>query len=350
MRIHLLAPPNAQTTKQYSLDGFCIATIKFARMMKNLGHTVILYGSEENEAPCDELVTVITKEEQEKCLGKTPYQYAATGEHLGIWTLSNSRIKQEIAKRKKPRDMICTIGGVSHKEIAEHHSDLITLEYSIGYKGSFSKYRIYQSHIWRHFSHGFQFNELGRFFDDVIPYFFDEAEFKPSKIKEPFAVYVGRLTPNKGIGIACQSAKAAGIPLKVIGHGDTSLVTDGAEYVGALPDDERNDLVSRAIAMLAPTAYLEPFGSTAVEAQFLGTPVISTNFGAFVETVEHGKTGYRCNYLGEFVQGLKDAASLDTDYIRNRAIEKYSMNNIQHEYQKYFDRLNLLWEKGWDTL
>jgi hypothetical protein len=37
-------------------------TIKFARLLKMMGHTVILYASEENEAPCDELVTVITKE------------------------------------------------------------------------------------------------------------------------------------------------------------------------------------------------------------------------------------------------------------------------------------------------
>ncbi len=350
MRIHLLAPPNVQTTKQYSLDGFGIATIKFARMMNNLGHTVFLYGSEDNEAPCYELVTVITKEEQQNCLGKTPYQYAALGDHFGIWHLSNERINKEIEIRKQPRDLICTIGGVSHVDIAKHHSDLMTVEYSIGYKGSFSKYRVYQSHTWRHFSHGRQGNEHGNFFDDVIPYFFDEAEFKPAAKKEPFAVYVGRLTPNKGIGIACQAAKLAGIPLKVIGHGDEKLVTDGAEYLGALPDEERNDYMARATALLSPTAYLEPFGSVAVEAQLLGTPVISTNFGAFVETVEHGMTGFRCNYLGEFVRGLKAAAELDPTYIRNRAVKKYSMNKIQYDYQKYFDRLNLLWDEGWNTI
>ena len=33
-------------------------------MMKNLGHTVYLYASEDNEAPVDELITCITKEQQ----------------------------------------------------------------------------------------------------------------------------------------------------------------------------------------------------------------------------------------------------------------------------------------------
>ncbi len=77
MRVHLLALPNVQTTRDYSLDGFCVATRRFARILKELGHTVYLYASEENDAPCDELVTVITKEEQTTLIGDVPYQYAA---------------------------------------------------------------------------------------------------------------------------------------------------------------------------------------------------------------------------------------------------------------------------------
>ena len=51
MRFHLLAPPNTQTTRAYSLSGFTQATIRFARILKDLGHTVFLYASEENDAP-----------------------------------------------------------------------------------------------------------------------------------------------------------------------------------------------------------------------------------------------------------------------------------------------------------
>jgi glycosyltransferase involved in cell wall biosynthesis len=226
----------------------------------------------------------------------------------------------------------------------------MTVEYSIGYISSFAKYRVYESHCWRAWSAGTQGQTDGRFFDEVIPLFFDEDEFEFQKEKEPFALYVGRLIPKKGVAIACQVAQAAGIPLKVIGHGDPSLVTHGAEYLGALGAVERNTWMSRASALLCPTIYVEPFGSVAVEAQLCGTPAISTNFGGFVETVEHGKTGFRCSYLGEFVQALKDAPTLDPIYIRQRAIAKYSMHNVKHDYQRYFDRLALLWGKGWDTV
>jgi glycosyltransferase involved in cell wall biosynthesis len=350
MRFHLLSVPNVQTTGAYSLDGFCMATIKFARLLKGLGHHVTLYASEENEAPCDELVTVITKEEQETLLAGSPYQYAAFNEILPLWQLSNQRMIREIATRKQPRDFICSISGGSQKPVADAHPELMFVEYSIGYIGSFAKYRVYESNIWRHCTHGFQDDQQGRFFDETIPYFFDEIAFPYPRKKEPFALYVGRLTEKKGVGIACKAARLAGIPLKIIGHGDPGLVTDGAEYLGALADIERNEWLARASVFISPTRYLEPFGAMAVEAQMCGTPVVSTNFGAFVETVEQGKTGYRCNYMGEFVRGLQDAPKLDSKYIRERAVRLYSMTAAAPRYQRYFDRLMLLWGDGFETV
>jgi len=351
MRFHLLAPPNVQTTKEYSLDGFNMATIRMARLLKELGHEVIFYASEENEAPCDELVRVITKEEQKVLLDGLDYQYAAMfNRAAAIWQLANNRSIVEIGKRKQPRDFILTIGGTAQEPVANAHPNLMTVEYSIGYVSSFAKYRVYESHAWRAWSTGAQGQTDGRFFDEVIPLFFDEDEFQYRAVKEPFALYVGRLVPKKGITIACQAAHAAGMPLKVIGHGDPALVTHGAEYLGALGMEERNDYMSRASVLLAPTTYLEPFGSVAVEAQLCGTPVISTDYGGFVETIEHGKTGFRCSYLGDFVAALKKAPTLDCKAIRKRAVNKYSMHALKHDYQRYFERLNLLWDRGWDTV
>lgn len=359
MRVHLLSFPSTQTTAAYSLCGFTSATIRFARVLKMLGYHVTLYGSEENDAPCDELVTVITKEEQETLLGTVPYQHAPmTASCYPLWALANARIIKQIGKRKAPHDVICSIGGAAHQPIALAHVDLPFVEYSIGYCASFAGYRVYESHVWRHCTHGWQVQQSshiegggdGRFFDAVIPLFFDKDEFTPRTKKEPFVLYVGRLIERKGIAIACQAAARAGVPLKVIGHGDTSLVTHGAEYLGAVSQAERNDWMSRATALLCPTQYLEPFGSVAVEAQMAGTPVISTDFGGFVETVEPGVTGYRCNYLGEFVQAIHDAPSLSPMAIRQRAERLYSLEAVAPQYRAYFDRLSLLWGDGWNTV
>ena len=353
-RIHLLALPNTQTTRAYSLDGFCQATIRFARILKSFGCTVYLYASEENEAPCDELITVITKEEQETFLtglrgDPTPYQYAYIEEWSPIWQLANGRMIREIAKRKQPRDFICMIGGVSQKPVADAHSDLMCVEYSIGYNHSFSLYRVFESRAWQHVTYGIQNITDGRFFDTVIPCFYDPDEFPTRAFKEPFALYVGRLIPRKGVDIACMAAQAAKVPLKVIGHGDQRLVTHGAEYLGALDMEERNEWMARASVVLTPTIYIEPFNQVAVEAQMCGTPVIATDWGGFTETIEHGVTGYRCSYLGEFAKAIKDARTLNVNVIRRRAERLYSLKAVAPQYRAYFERLMLLWADGWHS-
>lgn len=353
-RLHLLALPNAQTTRAYSLDGFSQATIRFARMMKSLGHTVYLYASEENEAPCDELVTVIHKEEIETLLGaadNTPYQYAYIEEWSPLFQLANARAAKEIAKRKRPRDFICLIGGGSQKFVCDAHPDLMAVEYSIGYKGSFSPYRVFESVAWRHYTYGMQGIDDGRNFDEVIPIFFDPDEFtfRPRSERGGYAAYVGRLVPRKGVDTACLAAARAGMPLKVVGHGDETLVKHGAEYLGALDADARNDVLSRAEVVLCPTFYIEPFCQVAVEAQMCGTPVVATDWGGFTENIEEGRTGFRARYLGEFARAIRAACRLDPAYIRRRAVERYSMHNLKHDYQRYFERLMLLWGEGWLT-
>lgn len=349
MRFHLLALPNSQTTKAYSLDGFAQCTIRFTKLLKSLGHTVFLYASEENEAPCDELITVISKEEQTILLDGIEYQHAMIDERWPMWQLGNKRAIKAIGKRKEDKDFLCLIGGASQKPVADAHPDLPCIEYSIGYTGSFSPYRVFESTAWRHCTYGFQNHEDGRFFDEVIPCFFEPEEFPFSAESEDYFLYCGRFINRKGVQIACDAAKAANVELKLIGHG-SEMTPNYGENLGAISMPERNRIMSKAKAVFCPTRYIEPFCCVGVEAQLCGTPVISTDFGGFTETVEQGKTGFRCSYLGEFVDAIRNIGQIDRNYVRARAVEKYSIENVAPQYQRYFNRVSLLWGKGWDTV
>ncbi len=351
MRVHLLSLPNVQSTWKYDLDGFNVMNLRFAKILKTLGHHVTFYASEQNDAPCDELVTITTLEEQQKIIGTFQYQHANISHTNPLWVLAAPRMIAAIGERKQPRDIICTIGGGSQQNVTDAHPDLLTVEYSIGYVGNYARHRVFESDIWRHMCYGYQHNDSVRLFDETIPGFF-EAEKFPQHTPEDYIVYVGRFVPKKGLSVVCEAAKRAGVKLKLIGHGDPAVTKDLITYgenLGALPELERNEVVAKAKALICPTMYLEPFGCISPEAQLCGTPVISTDAGGFVETVEHGKTGFRCSMLGEFVDAIHRVDSLDRDYIRARARRLYSMETAAVAYDKYFKKLDTLWGDGWNT-
>ena len=102
-----------------------------------------------------------------------------------------------------------------------------------------------------------------------------------------------------------------------------------------------------AIAVFAPTIYVEPFGYVVIESQMCGTPTITTDWGAFVETNVQGVTGYRCRSFAEFLEAAENAGTLDRAKIRQHAVENYSVEVISERYERYFARLGTLWGKGW---
>ena len=67
-------------------------------------------------------------------------------------------------------------------------------------------------------------------------------------------------------------------------------------------------------------------------------------------------SGVRCmeswggNGHYEFVRAIKSVDALYRSHIRMRAQEKYSMHYLKYDYQRYFDRLSLLWSDGWNSL
>ena len=102
MRVHLLALPNTQTTRAFYLDGFCLRTILFARLLKRLGHEVILYASEDNEAECDHCIRVLTKAEQAEFIGSTPYQQVSWEHNTPLAIAFNTKAASHLRSIKGP--------------------------------------------------------------------------------------------------------------------------------------------------------------------------------------------------------------------------------------------------------
>lgn len=122
----------------------------------------------------------------------------------------------------------------------------------------------------------------------------------PGEGKGGYAVFVGRLSIEKGLGVMLDAWRQLGgkIPLKILGDGPMAgLVTEAIrempeiEWLGRRPLEEVYEIVGDAAFLVFPSEWYETFGRVAIEAFAKGTPVVASNIGAIAELVDHQHNG-----------------------------------------------------------
>jgi glycosyltransferase involved in cell wall biosynthesis len=114
----------------------------------------------------------------------------------------------------------------------------------------------------------------------------------PNGAPRGYALVVSRLAPEKGIDVAIDACRAAGVPLVVAGDGPERQALreragDGeVRFVGHVDDAELAELRAGAAIALAPSRSAETFGLAAAEAMARGLPVAASRVGALPELVE----------------------------------------------------------------
>jgi glycosyltransferase involved in cell wall biosynthesis len=115
-----------------------------------------------------------------------------------------------------------------------------------------------------------------------------------------YALFVGRLAPEKGTGtmLAAWDRLGKGIHLKIVGDGPlrdrvarAAAGRSNVEWLGHRPVADVHALMKRADMLVFPSEWYETFGRVAAEAFAAGTPVVAADIGAVAELVEHGRTG-----------------------------------------------------------
>jgi glycosyltransferase involved in cell wall biosynthesis len=109
-----------------------------------------------------------------------------------------------------------------------------------------------------------------------------------------YAIWFGRIHPDKGTHLAIQAAKIAGIPLRIAGNiADERyyktqiepLLDHDMTYEGARTHQELNTLIGNAVVSLITPTWEEPFGLVIAESLACGTPVAGFAIGSLPQLV-----------------------------------------------------------------
>jgi len=346
LRFHILCVPHTVTRKDYSACAFTQKALKFCKMMHERGHIIYHYGHKDSEVKCTEHITITDNDLFHKAYGVYDWKKEIPKHNTSDLCNKtyNERAIVEVGKRKKPMDYLLLFWGIGHADVAKAHPDMISVEPGIGsFNTPCTPFSIFESYCVMNFVYGRERWEP-RWTDAVIPNYFDLADFKINTKPGDYFMYLGRIIESKGIGIAVEIAKRTGLKLKVAGQGDfkRELGFDpppNVELVGYLEPEARSEMLRGALALLAPTHYNEPFGGVTVESLLCGTPIITSDWGAFAENNLHGVTGYRCRSLEQFIWAAKNIDKIDRAMCRKFAEMNFSLERVAPMYEEYFNSL-----------
>jgi glycosyltransferase involved in cell wall biosynthesis len=159
-------------------------------------------------------------------------------------------------------------------------------------------------------------------------------------------VFLGRMSPDKGLDLAIVAAQRAGLPLRVGAKLDAGhrpwfdevirplLRRGGVELMGELATGDKAAFLGGARGLLHPSRWSEPFGMVAVEAMACGTPVVMLRRGAADEVVVDGTTGFVVDHESELPGAIERLTTIDRRACRVHVTTRFDGSRMADGYER----------------
>jgi glycosyltransferase involved in cell wall biosynthesis len=173
-------------------------------------------------------------------------------------------------------------------------------------------------------------------------------DFEFTEMPDEYLLYFGRIHPDKGTAEAIEIAKKSGRKLLIAGLVQDANyfnekvephLSEQVEYLGNAEPAKRKSLLGKALALLHPISFNEPFGMSVAEAMLCGTPVIAYNKGAMPELIKHGETGFLVNNLGEAVDAVDRLKNINRRDCHNWAAKQFSSEKMVDDYLSLYKQI-----------
>lgn len=164
-------------------------------------------------------------------------------------------------------------------------------------------------------------------------------------------LFVGRLCKDKGTAEALDIAKQLKLPLTLAGKVDKNdeayfeqevkprLENSDAEFIGEVDHNQKVALYRKALAVVYPINFNEPFGLVMAEALAAGTPVMAFDRGSVREVLDDPKTSIIGSSVDQLVKRFPELEHINRNDCVERVQNLFSVEKMVDGYEAVYERL-----------
>ncbi|RYC71479.1 glycosyltransferase [Spirosoma sordidisoli] len=174
----------------------------------------------------------------------------------------------------------------------------------------------------------------------VKPNFASRAAITKPVCDKGYALYMGRLSPEKGVGNLVRVFSDIKYPLKIVGDGplreelqQLAYGADNIEFLGYVQGEEKEQVLRECSFVIVPSEWFETFGMVVQEAYRYGKVVLASKIGALPHHVQQANHLFDPgSYSGLYTavtsqlnkkdEGLPRNTTLDSDWAVTDAVSQ----------------------------
>jgi glycosyltransferase involved in cell wall biosynthesis len=184
---------------------------------------------------------------------------------------------------------------------------------------------------------------------ETIHHGVDIRQFDFQQVPDDTLLFFGRIHNDKGARQAIEIARACGKKLIMAGiiqdqmyydrYVAPHLDNDTVVYVGSVGPAERNRLLGKALALLHPIQFDEPFGLSVVESMACGSPVIAFDRGSMPELIANAKSGFLVDNVGKAIESVLNIKEIDRATCRRHVERHFTVDRMVDAYIDVYEMI-----------